>query len=354
MNHIDDYDFDINNIIAEIQKRNTKTIGLQFPEGLKRQGIKIANLIEKETETTVLISGNPCYGACDLDTKLCDLVDILLHFGHAEINLSKSNKVIFIELRSNIDVLPVVKKSLELLKHKRIGLITTVQHVHKLKEVKEYLEEKNYIPIIKSGDSRVKYRGQVLGCNFSAASANCEEYLYIGSGNFHPLGVKLATGKRVIVADPFTQSVHEVDTKKILKQRSAIIAKSLDAKTWGILVSTKIGQMRLELAKKLQILAKQHNKDSYVIVLDLITPESLINFKMDAYVNTACPRIAIDDISTFPVPVLTPIEFEIVLGERDWNIVFDEICGSFDCRMRNAATPQSEIRNPKSNEVSKW
>ena len=46
----------------------------------------------------------------------------------------------------------------------------------------------------------------------------------------------------------------------------------------------------------------------------------------DAFVSTACPRVAIDDAMKFKKPVLTPIEFEILLGERDWNnYEFDQI-----------------------------
>ncbi len=59
---------------------------------------------------------------------------------------------------------------------------------------------------------------------------------------------------------------------------------------------------------------------------DMITPESLAPFRMDAFVNTACPRIAIDNTAAFPVPVLTPVEFEVVIGARKWDdLVFDEI-----------------------------
>jgi len=63
-----------------------------------------------------------------------------------------------------------------------------------------------------------------------------------------------------------------------------------------------------------------------IISLDNITPDALLQFKLDAFVNTACPRIAIDEGRRFNAPVLTPVEFEIVLGEREWtDLVFDEI-----------------------------
>ena len=62
--------------------------------------------------------------------------------------------------------------------------------------------------------------------------------------------------------------------------------------------------------------------------MDLGTPDQLLQLKVDAFVNTACPRLAIDEVGRFNAPMLTPQEFEIVLGEKEWeDIVFDEILG---------------------------
>jgi 2-(3-amino-3-carboxypropyl)histidine synthase len=322
--------FDLRNdyIVDVIKKSGAKIVGFQFPEGLKRKGLELSKKVEEETGTEIIISGDPCFGACDLDKNLLEHVDILFHFGHAELEDTKlSDKVYFIETRSQVDVLSVVEKALSELKGQKIGLITTVQHVHKLPEVCAFLESRGKTCIIGSGDSRIAYRGQVLGCNFSAARAKiCDEYLYIGSGEFHPVGVALSTKKRVLAADPFSGEVHEVDISKILRQRSAVIAKSLDAHIFGIIVSSKSGQKRIVRASSLKALAKKHGKEAYLIFIDLVTPDQLLQFKVDAFVNTACPRLAIDEVGRFPSPMLTPQEFEIVLGEREWeNLVLDEI-----------------------------
>jgi 2-(3-amino-3-carboxypropyl)histidine synthase len=322
------FDLRYDYIVDMIKKTGAKAVGFQFPEGLKRKGLELAKSIEEETGVEIIISGDPCFGACDLDKNLLEHVDILFHFGHAELEDTKlSDKVYFIEARSSVDLLPVVEKAILELKGRKIGLITTVQHVHKLPEVYAFLESRGKTCVIGSGDSRIAYSGQVLGCNFSAARAEvCDEYLYIGSGDFHPVGVALSTKKRVLAADPFSGEVHEVDISKILRQRSAVIAKSLDAHTFGIIVSSKSGQRRMGLASYLKKLAKRHGKEASLIFIDLVTPDQLLQFKVDAFVNTACPRLAIDEVGRFPSPMLTPQEFEIVLGEREWeNLVLDEI-----------------------------
>jgi len=315
-------------IISVINKLGAKIVGFQFPEGLKRKGSELAKKVEEATGAEIIISGDPCFGACDLDKTLLEQVDILFHFGHAELEDTKlSGKVYFIETRSPVDIRPAVEKAVSQLQGQVIGLITTVQHVHKLPDACTVLKANGKTCVIGRGDSRLAYPGQVLGCNFSAARKEiCDEYLYIGSGDFHPLGVALSTKKRVLAADPFSGEVREVDPSRILRQRSAVIAKSLDAEVFGIIVSSKNGQERMELASSLKALAKKHGKEAHVILIDLITPEQLLQFKVDAFVNTACPRLAIDEVGRFPSPMLTPQEFEIVLGKREWeNLVLDEI-----------------------------
>jgi len=318
------FDFDLERIIDIIKEKQFKKVGLQFPEGFKRQAFSISQKLEEATGANILISGNPCFGACDIDTTLLGKVEVMFHFGHSK--MGNLDNVVFIETRSNVDVLPCVKTALPLLATNSIGLITTVQHIHKLDEISNFLLENEKKGITGKGDIRVSYPGQVLGCNFTAARVDCDEYLYIGSGIFHPLGVAIATGKRVVAADPYLNQAIEVSPVTFLRKRSGYIIKSMEAKVFGIIVSSKSGQNRIGLAQKLAEIAKKHGKKAQIIMMDLVTPEQLLAFKVDAYVNTACPRITIDDSERFHVPVLTPQEFEIVLGERKWEtLVMDEI-----------------------------
>ncbi len=323
----EDFDLEITRIIDEIKSRGAQKVGLQFPEGLKRRSLSIASEIEKLTGAEVQISANPCYGACDLDRQLLEEMDLVFHFGHSTIGEDDGGKVIYIEARSPMDLEEVVRKAIPILEGKRIGLITTVQHVHKLEGLRRLLEEAGKEGIVSEGDSRITYPGQVLGCNFSAAFAeDCDEYLYIGGGEFHPIGVALGSDRPVIIADPYINEVRKVETRTIMKKRYAAIGKTMDSKVVAIVVSTKTGQERMELAESLMQSAKEKGMQAYILTMDLVTPEQMLNFKVDVIVNTACPRIAIDDAGRYPAPMLTPTEFEIVLGKRE-ELVFDEIRG---------------------------
>ena len=53
--------------------------------------------------------------------------------------------------------------------------------------------------------------------------------------------------------------------------------------------------------------------------MDYVSPDLLLPYNLDAFVMTACPRIAIDDSAMYKKPVLTPNELEIVLGIKEWD-----------------------------------
>lgn len=331
------YDFEMKAVFDEIEKiSDTKkggevVVGLQFPEGLKKHALEIASQIEKETGAAVYISADPCFGACDLDMRLLEKSDLFFHFGHAELKQGDiENKVRFVEARSKADLSDAVRSALPLLPEQTIGLVTTVQHVHQLGRARQILEAAGKTVIIACGDKRIAYPGQILGCNFSAAHSGeiekCGALLYIGSGQFHPIGAALSSKKRVVCADPFTSDVFELNDRKFLMQRSAVIGNAADAETFCIIVSVKNGQYRKSLAESLKMKAEAHGKTAFILFMDLVTPDQMLSFKADAFVNTACPRLAIDDSGRYPAPVLTPQEFEIVLGERKWeDLVLDEI-----------------------------
>lgn len=322
---LDIFDFDLDRVVDLINRSEARTVGLQFPEGFKRQAFSIAREMEDKTGAIVIVSGNPCFGACDIDMALKSYVDIMFHFGHSQL-VNGLDNVIFMETPARLDIGHVVEMAAVKLDAGTVGLVTTVQHVHQLDKARNILESSGMSCVVGTGDSRIKYPGQLLGCNFSAAGVKCDSYLYIGSGKFHPLGVAVATGSKVLAADPMLNTVEWVDPERILRQRGGVIAICLEATSFGIIVSTKIGQERMGLARRLAELAKKHGKEHIIISLDNITPDALLQFKVDAFVNTACPRIAIDEGRRFNAPMLTPVEFEIVLRERDWGgLVFDEI-----------------------------
>lgn len=313
---------DLEKVIRKINSRNAKNVGLQFPEGLKMQAVAIAKKIEEETDANVIISGDPCFGACDVsDSKMKGFVDLIIHYGHTPLPLKYEIPTIFIEAFANIDVKKVLKESLDAIKdYSKIALVTTTQHLHILNEVKDFLEDNGKEVVL--GSSKSTRKGQVLGCNFSSIkNLDAEVYLFIGSGNFHPLGIYLFTKSPVLAIDPYNNEIKEMGdfADRILRIRFARITKAKSAKKWGILVSSKEGQYRMKLAQDIKGQLEDAGMEAYIILVENINPEILLPYmELEAFVVTACPRIAIDDSQMYKKPIITPQELEIVLNKREW------------------------------------
>jgi 2-(3-amino-3-carboxypropyl)histidine synthase len=204
-----------------------------------------------------------------------------------------------------------------------VGLISTIQHINKLGEVKKNLKDSGFNVIIGKGVGRLAYSGQVLGCNVSSAQSISDDvdcFLFIGSGNFHAIGAALVTQKPVIIADPYLNEIRETEklVEDLLRKRHGAIARAQEAESFGIIVSTKPGQIRMNLAFELKELLKRHKKDATILLANRVDPDHLLGFDVQALVSTACPRIAMDDYLMFPVTVLTPLELKILLKEKKW------------------------------------
>jgi diphthamide biosynthesis enzyme Dph1/Dph2-like protein len=111
------------------------------------------------------------------------------------------------------------------------------------------------------------------------------------------------------------QSVKIVSTKDLFKVKQKLkgkLLKYLNAKNIGVLISTKPGQFYLNLAKKLK------KENIYFFVDNTFDFKHLEDYNfIDAWVNTACPRIGQDD--ELPVinikEALDPDKYLEILGK---------------------------------------
>jgi len=320
------FDLEDQRLIEEIQKRDAKRVFIQLPEGLKPEGPRLAALIEK-AGALAIVSADPCYGACDVSVQEAQRLsaDLIVHFGHSAIvDKPEHAPIIHIEAKAVVSLKAAVEKALPLLEPwKRMGLITTVQHVEMLGEARETLLNAGKSVFI--GDAgRLRYAGQVVGCDYSNANAvakDVDAFLFVGGGRFHAIGVALATFKPTVVADPYEKRAYSLDAEvqKIVKQRWAGVQEAMKSDHFGVLVGLKSGQMLLEKALQVRDTLVKVGKKATLLAVREVTPEALLEFpSINAYVNTACPRISLDDATRFQKPVLTINEALVVAGELTW------------------------------------
>ncbi|RLM94472.1 diphthamide biosynthesis enzyme Dph2 [Halobellus sp. Atlit-38R] len=327
LKHDREWDYELDRIVEAIEERDATKVGLQFPEGLKRRGPAVADDLRElcDDDVTFMLSGQPCYGACDLDTYLMRRTDVFVHFGHSP--MKESDNIIYVPLFSNVDPFPILEEAVDELPEEEVGLVTTAQHMNRFEEMVEWLEERGYDVHTRRGDDRLTYEGQVLGCNYASADIDADQVLYVGGGKFHPLGLAMEhPEKKVLIADPVNNVVTVADTEKFMKQRYGAVHRAMDAEKWGVIFCTKIGQGRMEIAESII----EDNDDAYLITMDEVTPDRLRNFDMDAFVNTGCPRITTDDGPRFHKPMLTPQEYRIAVGDEPLDsLSFDTFHGTW-------------------------
>ncbi len=292
---------------------------LQFPEGLKQKALEHAKVLEKQGHE-VFISASPTFGACDL--AIAEAKEIgaerIVHFGHNEFkHVDFDVQYVPYSIDTRLDVLEVSLRHMQ--DYSTLGIVTTVQHVHQLDAIKSFYEGKQKHVIIGRPYGPAKLPGQILGCDVGSAASidsQVDAHVYFGAGRFHPLGALIATTKPFFVADPFSNEVERIDDyRKLYTQRSrGKVLRSLDAKSFAIMVSTKNGQFNMDLAKILKGKAEDIGLDAQIVVSNNFDFESLNNMRcFDAFVNTACPRLAMDDTERLTKPLLSANELVEVL-----------------------------------------
>jgi len=321
------FDLEEERLKDEITRRDAKKVLIQLPEGLKDEGFRLAKAAE-EAGAIPIISADPCYGACDL--PLCEAetlgVDLIFHYGHTKkpYNTKAKQPIIYIEARCKLDVKDVLTEALEYLdQYDKVGLVTVVQHIHTLDYARALLNKAGKTVMV--GDAgRLEYPGQVIGCDYSNAEAisrDVEVFLFIGGGRFHALGLALSTLKPVVVADPYQRRSYilpQEDVNKTIKRRWMEISQAKRVRLFGVIVGLKSGQKALRSALKIRQYLKDSGREASLLAMREITFGALRNFpSIEAFVNTACPRISIDDVS-FERPVLTIPETLVMLNKRRW------------------------------------
>ena len=280
---------------------------LQIPDGLKKKALKIADELED-----VFIDCENCYGGCDLAIQRAKTLgcERIIHYGHSKF-VESEIPVEYIEIREDYNPTSVLEKNFEKLEGNKIGLISSLQFLDSLEIAKKYLEKRGKKVFIGKGRF---YEGQILGCDISSAISiekNVDSFFFIGSGRFHALGLLLKTKKPVFILDVEKNDIYNLkNTEDFLKQRYVAQALAKDAKKFGILVSVKPGQLNLKLAERIRKQLIEKGKKVYILVFDEIKPEKLEGLELDCYINTACPRIAIEERTRFKKPILNPDEIE--------------------------------------------
>tara|TARA_Y100000310_G_C20495894_1_gene721505 strand:- start:41 stop:790 length:750 start_codon:yes stop_codon:yes gene_type:complete len=217
------------------------------------------------------------------------------------------------EISLTIEVINYLKENTV----KKLALFSSVQFTD-IEIIKQQLLEVNIEPLITKA-KRTNKELQILGCdiyhdNFQNNIIEEADFiLYIGDGLFHPKALLLAQIKNekikpIILYDPMAKQFQILTEKNIEKQIQKLkrnLKMFVNATTIGILVTIKPGQQYFNAAKNLKKSLEEENKKAYIFIGDSLNLTELENYPfIDAWVNTACPRIGSDDLVNTEKPLI--------------------------------------------------
>ncbi|MBU1252197.1 MAG: diphthamide biosynthesis enzyme Dph2 [Nanoarchaeota archaeon] len=321
-------DFEKEKLIRELKKRKPNKVLVQLAEGIKQNAPEISEVMES-LGIECIFSGETCWGGCSVAVQEAEAlgVDLIVHFGHAQF-IETDFPALYIEVKDLLNLNPVLKKSVQHFKEfETIGLSFSVQHKHDLEKIKKFYEDLGKKVILSKKAGHVAYEGHIVGCQYEGLKAieNEVDAFVIFGNQFHSMGATLAVKKPVILIDVYNDDVRNMKglRDKILKQRVISIDRLRDAKNVGVIIEVKLGQ-KFGSPKKILQKLRDAGKNAILITMSELTPDKIMNFySIDAFIELACPRIAIDDFAKYSKPILTLKEALVALGEKSWDDILE-------------------------------
>jgi len=191
-------------------------------------------------------------------------------------------KVLYIEARKKQGEAKLNEESLKKLP-KELLLVYSIQYKGIAEQIKKQLESKNF---------KITGFSQVLGCTKLKLT---KPVLLIGSGRFHALNLALQSNYPIYICTNGTiNKIEENDIEALKKKKQGNISKFLLAERIGIIFSAKPGQYnsKEELLEKL--MKKYPEKRFFLFISNNINTAEFENFKINFWLNTACPGLAND------------------------------------------------------------
>ena len=182
---------------------------------------------------------------------------------------------------------------------KNLLLFTTVQYIDQLDIMAKQVGAK----VIKPKISHTLYPGQILGCTELTPEelAGIDAILYVGDGVFHPQATANAAVD-VYCYDPRNDELTKLDASyydTLMRRKKAGLNMFYRSKDVGVLITLKSGQGRIGFLTRIK--RQFPDKNFYPLIFDTLDIGKLEDFNfIECYVNTACPRIGVDD--TLPKP----------------------------------------------------
>ncbi|KAH9814708.1 putative diphthamide synthesis protein-domain-containing protein [Melampsora americana] len=362
----------LNSAISELLPKNYNFEVLKTISQVIRHKIYFENSVRIAEDVVVL--GDVTYGACCVDDYTakslgCEMLKLASTRSHL-LDTVRANFPIHLPSASSLDV---PSREMESSASTRQGtLVGTVQFVAAVQGLKTDLEQLSPLPgfserlkitegpdsdeilrrkVLSSTQTPIEFRvtvpqvkplspGEILGCTAPKLNSDVDAILYVGDGRFHLESIMIANPTIPAYRyDPYEKRITEegYDHQQMRQIRGKSIRKAIaslkeledeakgsisdDSKNWAIVIGTLGRQGSLSVVNSLStgLRARTGNPNQVPvpILISELSPQKLSLFKDDIgiFVQTSCPRLSIDWGESFDIPLLSPYEAKVSLGE---------------------------------------
>ena len=310
-------------IFSVIEERKPKKVVFQAPDGILRKTTEVASKVQDKYGINTIILADPTYGICD--TAEGDVArlgaDLAFHVGHTVSVERMGSTTVLVDAFDDVTFDAVLEKVIPLLKHKRVGICTSSQHVEQVDRVADQLRKNGIEVHVGRGKGLLK-DGHVFGCEFYPAfniKDEVDTFIFLGQSRFHALGVALSTGKHTLMIDPYYNEAVDMSdlVSESLKRAILSVYKCRDAEKFGVVIGLKEGQIMVKRGIDLKEELEKRGKDVRLIALREVTEDRLAMFpEIEAFIQTSRPRISIDGY-TFSRTVLSSPQADALLKLLD-------------------------------------
>jgi len=303
-----------------IRQRRPSSVALNGPDGMLPQVQGAAAAVEREFGIPAYVLADTTWGSCDVNQAGAEALGagVLFNIGHTiSMGGLGGGYVVMVDAFDDIKFGRVAADCARMLSGRVASLVTDSQHLPQVGAVREALEAGGVRVIVGAGGGQLN-DAQVFGCEFypaaKAAAGGAEANVFMGQSSFHAAGVAISTSLPTYALDPYFGEVRDVTAlaQKMQRRAMAAVYAAAGARTFGVIVGLKEGQLSRVTALRLRRELEAEGREVRLFAMSSITADRLESLTgIDAFVQSACPRISTDN--PFRRPVLSVPQADALL-----------------------------------------
>ena len=328
------YSFEVHKTVWRLRQAKTRSLALQFPEGLLLFATTLADIFQTHCPSVedVVILGDVTYGACCVDDYTAASLgcDFLVHYGHSclvPVDVTGLPCLyVFVDIAFDTQHL-VDSVCANFEEGASLVLAGTIQFASAIQDVRARLASR--FPSVTIPQSKPLSPGEVLGCTAPTLRPSGGEVpggkdtlpdaiVFVADGRFHLEAIMIANPTvPAFRYDPYLRALtrEEYAHAEMRAARKSMVVRASRAEKWGVVLGTLGRQGNPAILEHLERRLRECGKTYAVFLISEMNPAKMALLKgADAFAQIACPRLSIDWGEDFQKPVLTPYEAEVALG----------------------------------------